>query len=82
MESIPVAMVEINAYHVRHHIDITCSTGNYYYIRRSGKYQRREGNANADVHIPGRTSEQHAQNKKQRNHKQYDLLHKVVPPFG
>jgi hypothetical protein len=39
--SIPVVIVEIDARHVRHHIDIAFSAGNYHDIRRFGKLQRR-----------------------------------------
>jgi hypothetical protein len=31
--SVPIAMVEINSGHVRCHVDVTCSTGNYHNIR-------------------------------------------------
>ena len=69
IESVPDVIVEIKARRARHHIDITWATRNNHDIRRSWKYQRWEGQANADIYFPGRTNRLHTHNKKQRNHK-------------
>jgi hypothetical protein len=76
IEAIPVASIEIKTCHVRHQIDIVWSTRNYYYIRRSRKFQgwrrrrrRRRRNANVDVYLRDRTYKRDAHNKKQRKHK-------------
>jgi hypothetical protein len=62
--AIPVTSVEIEAYSVRHQIDIACSTWDHHDIRWCCKCQRRRrANINIDVHL-GLTNKRDANNKK------------------
>jgi hypothetical protein len=72
---VPRAPEKIKTIMPRHQIDIASLTGNYHYIRGAWKHEwRRWRNLSS-------TDNRHAQNQKQRNHKYYALLHKMVPPF-